>query len=172
MKTQMTIAALAIGLFTSTFASSECVHANISTSKPDSIYIDHGDGTVTDSETGLMWQKCAVGLSGSDCSTGTAQTFTWQGAFAAANENADYGYDDWRQPNKKELFSLVEFACTLTPTINQTIFPNTPDNGMWTSSPDLNNSGVNTWAVYFNFGGVFASTKSSLLPIRLVRDSQ
>ncbi len=42
-------------------------------------FTDNGNGTVTDSATGLMWDKCSWGQSGnSDCATGSASAPTWQ----------------------------------------------------------------------------------------------
>lgn len=34
---------------------------SISISKPDSLYVDNFDGSVTDSVTGLIWKKCSLG---------------------------------------------------------------------------------------------------------------
>jgi hypothetical protein len=33
-------------------------------------YIDHGDGTITDTKNGLMWNRCLEGLSGTNCEYG------------------------------------------------------------------------------------------------------
>lgn len=52
--------------------------ASIYASKVDAIYNDHGDGTVTDTQTGLMWAKCPLGLSDAACATGTATTANWK----------------------------------------------------------------------------------------------
>lgn len=41
---------------------------------------DNNDGTVTDTVTGLMWDQCAWGLSGTGCATGTPSTHTWSAA--------------------------------------------------------------------------------------------
>ena len=93
--------------------------------KPDSIYTDNNDGTITDHETGLMWRKCSLGLSGSDCSTGTATSYTWGEALQAAQSanagDGSLGYDDWRLPSINELRSLSEHACD--PAINRNYFP-------------------------------------------------
>lgn len=100
-------------------------------------YQPHGDGTVTDIVTGLMWKKCSEGLSGEDCATGTIGEYTWKDAMEqakSANDNRFAGYSDWRVPNIKELYSLIAFnkAC---PAINLTLFPRTSDGWYWTSTP-------------------------------------
>jgi len=61
-------------------------------------YTDNGDGTVTDNVTGLMWQK----------SMGAKMTF--DEAFAKAKASKVGGYDDWRVPTIKELYSLIQFT--------------------------------------------------------------
>jgi len=145
----------------------EC-NSNILVTKPASNYVDHGDGTVTDKKTGLVWQKCTLGLTGTDCSGGAASTFTWQGALDAANTNSDHGYSDWRLPNKNELASLVEDACN-APAINSTVFPATSGN-YWSSSPYANDD-KSAWGVHFNNGLVSGEHKNNTYPVRLVRGS-
>ena len=61
-------------------------------------YTNHGDGTVTDNVTGLMWQQ----------NQGTLVTFD-NAVSGAATFNAG-GYNDWRLPNIKELYSLIVFS--------------------------------------------------------------
>jgi hypothetical protein len=61
-------------------------------------YRDNGDGTVTDLNTGLMWQK----------STGPKMTMAQARAGAASFRLA--GYSDWRLPTIKELYSLIDFS--------------------------------------------------------------
>ena len=63
-------------------------------------YLDNGDGTVTDLTTGLMWQQ----------DPGDKMTYDDAVAFAASFDLA--GYDDWRLPSIKELYSLIDFAGT------------------------------------------------------------
>lgn len=63
---------------------------------------DNGDSTVTDSATGLMWQKYDAG-SGMD----------WQSALAYAqtkNAQSYIGHNDWRLPDAKELQSIVDYG--------------------------------------------------------------
>lgn len=61
-------------------------------------YTDNGDGTVTDNNTGLMWQKDP----GSKTSYAVAQ--------AGAESFSLAGYSDWRLPSIKELYSLILFS--------------------------------------------------------------
>ncbi len=60
-------------------------------------YTGHGDGTVTDGVTGLMWQQTpAYGLS-------------YDAAVAGASSASTGGHHDWRLPSIKELYSLIDF---------------------------------------------------------------
>ncbi|MCX5886642.1 MAG: DUF1566 domain-containing protein [Proteobacteria bacterium] len=73
---------------------------------PSPRFIDQGNGTVTDNLTGLMWAKNA------DLPN---RTKTWQQALDyVAGMNAgnypNFGYTDWRLPNRKELHSLTDFS--------------------------------------------------------------
>jgi hypothetical protein len=60
-------------------------------------YVDNGDGTVTDLNTGLMWQQIP------------GDKLTWADAVAGADSCSLAGYDDWRLPTIKELYSLIDF---------------------------------------------------------------
>ena len=162
-----------MGTFFSAQALAECTtgrNADINITKPDNIYTDHRDGTVTDKETGLMWQKCSLGLSGADCTTGTAVTHTWQAALAAANTNTGNGYSDWRLPNKNELASLTEKAC-INPAINETVFPATVSKLYW-SSALYSDISYFAWVVHFYYGDVNNDFKLNSYSVRLVRGSQ
>ena len=56
-----------------------------------------GKDVVTDSRTGLMWQKEYV------------TDKTWQDALKYCEDSTYAGYSDWRLPNKNELVSLVNY---------------------------------------------------------------
>ncbi|MFR9603004.1 MAG: DUF1566 domain-containing protein [Rikenellaceae bacterium] len=59
---------------------------------------DNGDGTISDQNTGLMWQQVP-----------TPEGMTWAQAKEYC-ENLDLGgYTDWRMPTLKELFSISNF---------------------------------------------------------------
>ena len=141
---------------------------NIVATTPDSDFTVHDNGTVTHNTTGLMWMRCSLGQewSGSTCS-GSASTYTWQNALQTADGFSYAGYSDWRLPNKNELESIVEERC-VSPAINTTVFPTTPSNRFWSSSPDAYAS-YDAWHVGFHYGGVFNSYKNSSSRVRLVR---
>lgn len=137
---QTMLALLMILTFSKTGIAQEC-NSNLSLSAPDSRFQDNSDGTISDLKTGLMWQKCSIGQSGTDCTIGEAKSFTWDAALQQSkdlNYNTGFvGYYDWRLPNRNELASLIELACN-GPAINLTYFPNTEylyQYEYWTSSP-------------------------------------
>ena len=63
-------------------------------------YADPGDGTVTDLNTGLMWQQTPDLVNKS----------SWSNALANAASQTTGGYTDWRLPSIKELYSLIDFT--------------------------------------------------------------
>jgi len=62
-------------------------------------YSDNGDGTITDNATGLMWQQ-----------TPGNRGLSWQEAVDYCESQELAGYDDWRIPTLKELFSISDFS--------------------------------------------------------------
>ncbi len=74
-------------------------------------FVDHGDGTVTDNSTGLMWCQatCDVNGDGSVTEEDAIQRGDADAAVAALRVG---GYADWRMPTTKELYSIVAFART------------------------------------------------------------
>jgi Protein of unknown function (DUF1566) len=148
--------------------------AGIRASNPSSVYIvDAANGTVTDTRTALMWDRCPRGLTGATCAGGTIGAFSWPLALdtaAAANSASYKGYGDWRLPNLKELRSLVE-ECRLNPGINEWAFPGTPSSGFWSGSPRASVTSV-AWGVFFDVGDAYTNGRSSALWVRLVRAGQ
>jgi hypothetical protein len=159
----------------STHSAAQSCHSDTMTeTTPDTQYVVHGDGTITDTTTALMWKQCVEGLSEPDCTSGMAELQTWQDALQTAN-NTNYnggfaGYADWRVPSIAELVSLVEEQCT-GPSINESVFPNTAKKFIWTSSPDFNLD-KGSWSVDFNIGTTATLERDSPFQVRLVRSVQ
>jgi hypothetical protein len=163
------IAVFSMGLAVLALASLLGVGQALAASSPP--FVDNGDGTVSDSSTGLMWDQCAAGLSGADCTTGTYAAYTWANAFGlTATQNvANYkGYSDWRLPSVVELMTLVKG--TTGPTIDTAAFPSTPSYIFWTSSTLVAPSFA--WNVAFNDGFTGYNPKTNLYYVRLVRSGQ
>lgn len=148
-------------------------------------FTSNGDGTVTDNNTGLMWQKCSAGQNATSCS-GIASTYNW--FMARGIRNLIYnrgstnicgsldlgGHNDWRLPTKKELITIVDYSKAQPgPTINTTIFPFTNTNpNYWTATPDVTDPG-NVWSVGFYGGNVSnLQAKSVEQYVRCVRGGE
>ena len=139
-------------------------------------YVDNGDGTVSDTDTELMWQK-ATDLG----------TYTWQqvlpycenlilnndGEWTNGTPNVSgVKYDDWRLPNRNELQSLVDYSRHV-PAINTTYFPNTVSSYYW-SSTTYASSPNTAWLIYFHDGYLFGPYDKSSYGcyVRAVRGGQ
>jgi hypothetical protein len=159
-----------VSLLLATAVQAQTCNPNIVKTKLNSQYIVSGDGTeVTDTKTGLIWQRCVLGMSwdkdASTC-TSTASSYTWEGALAQAATVASTTSVAWRLPNIKELKSLVETAC-YSSAINESVFPNTPS-GTWSSSAVAYYTNY-AWYVNFNYGLDVWDSKNDGLAVRLVR---
>jgi hypothetical protein len=156
---------LCTALVGAAMSAQRCYDEAVRTS-PDSRYVDRGDGLVQDLATGLTWRKCPEGLSGDRCQNGYATTFTWQGALEYARTYIDSTENRWRVPNKKELYSLMEWSCTY-PSINTEVFPGTPPAAFWSATPIVDGAN-HAEAVNFRPGIGANAIKSARLYLRLV----
>jgi hypothetical protein len=145
---------------------------------------DNGDGTITDNNTKLVWEKLddnnASGIHDKD------DFYTWSDAFAvkiaALNTPPCFaGHCDWRLPSIKELQSIASydvafpgpsvpaaFDSSCTPGCTSTSCSCTTADLYWTSttyiqSPDF------AWYVYFIDGNILANQKTNGGYVRAVR---
>ncbi len=143
-------------------------------------YADHGDGTVTDRNTGLMWQKCTVGMDHLTC-TGTSTIWTWYGATGTPNPPEAFddvcgdltlgGYTNWRVPTKREWMTVMHYGIAGTkdvPMIDTSAFPNTIPFYYWSSTTHASASDY-AWQVRFNSGTFSAPAKDAIRSVRCVR---
>ncbi len=117
--------------------------------------IDNGDGTVTDTKTGLMWQKAEAG------------TKPWEAALAYCETLGLAGHSDWRLPDRSELQSLFDSIYN-NPSINKTAFFDAMSSAYWSSNTYADNTGY-AWAVYFGDGDDYAADKHIGRDVRAVR---
>jgi len=117
-------------------------------------FTDNGDGTITDSATGLMWMQNDNG-----------SAILWEDALNFTENFTYAGYSDWRLPSAKELQSIVDYtrspATTNSGAINSifnlsliTNEAGMPDYGYyWSSTTFCSQTPTNgTSACYLAFG--------------------
>lgn len=124
------------------------------------VLIDNGDGTVSDTHTGLMWQQESV-----------ATTMDWEAALTYCETLAlpvNSAYTDWHLPDTQELQSLVDYSGQNPTAINSNFFPGTADYDYWTSTT-YNNYGNYVWTVHFGDGRITFLEKSAPAYVRAVR---
>ena len=74
-------------------------------------YVDNGDGTLTDVNTGLVWEKKSADGTIHDA----GKLYRSPGEHVAGLNAANFaGHDDWRIPNPKELLSIVDYQTAFT----------------------------------------------------------
>lgn len=143
-------------------------------------YVDNGDGTITDVNTGLMWEKLSDDASIHD----KDNTFTWANTFAVKmavlNAGGGFaGHNDWRVPNKKELESILNaevhnpavsgvFNTGCVPAATVLTGSCTRSSYHWSSSTYAYDP-TRAWRVGFDFGAVGAGFKADALYVRAVR---
>jgi hypothetical protein len=105
-------------------------------------YTDNDNGTVTDNNTGLIWQK-----------EDDFQPRMWDEAKSYCDNLSLNGYSDWRLPAKKELNSIVDYGIPFPGPVIDDIFTNTKISNYWTSNRYSYNPDY-AWYVYFADGFV------------------
>lgn len=94
---------------TTTVLSMTALLLSLSPSVASASFINNGDGTVTDTSTGLMWQQT------------TSSWGNWATALAYCEDLTTGGYTDWRLPNIKELLTIFDLS-RHDPAIDDTVF--------------------------------------------------
>lgn len=127
--------------------------SNISVRASD--FADNADGTVTDGNTGLMWQQGEAGL------------MTWEDAITCCEGLSLAGYADWRLPNIKELESITDDSLH-NPAIDTNYFPEAHASSYWSSTTGAYGTS-DAWDVSFYYGCVGNGSKSYTSYVRCVR---
>ena len=121
-------------------------------------FTDNGDLTITDNNTGLMWQQ------------GEGGQMTWEDAISYCEGLSLAGNDNWRLPNIKELESITDDTLSY-PIIDTNFFPDAYASSYWSSTTYASTSSY-AWPVFFSNGHVINQSKISSHYVRCVRAGQ
>ncbi|MBN1420395.1 MAG: DUF1566 domain-containing protein, partial [Planctomycetes bacterium] len=128
-------------------------------------FVDNGDGTVTDTCTGLIWQKDTADVNGDGQITWEGDALTWQDTLKYCDALVFAGRDDWRLPNIRELLSIVDYGRD-----NPAIDPVFGALSEWSwSSSTLAVGPVSAWGVDFWIGKGDFVAKAARGCVRAVR---
>jgi cysteine-rich repeat protein len=154
-------------------------------------FVDNGDGTVTDNQTGLQWEKKTTTVGSPH---NVDNSYTWStGAPAFAPDGTAFtdflfklnhtqcfaGHCDWRLPSEEgrnspftgakdlERILLAPFQCGTNPCIDSTFGP-TASGAYWSDTTTSANSS-DAWVVGFNNGNVNNGAKGNQHSVRAVR---
>ncbi|MEI7851423.1 MAG: DUF1566 domain-containing protein [Kiritimatiellales bacterium] len=127
-----------------------------SSSSPIHHFTSNGNGTITDGDTGLMWQQGEI-----------PATTNWEGAVQYAEALSLGGYTDWRLPNIKELQSINDETLT-APSVSTVYFPGVTASRYWTST-SMHNSSNEAWYLDCQYGITTYALKTTNLLVRCVR---
>jgi hypothetical protein len=120
---------------------------------PDPRFTDHGNDTVTDNLTGLMWVKAPHALDGN------AEGQRWNDAIDYCNSLTYASHSDWRLPNVRELQSLIDYGRNSPALPSGHPFTGVQSSGYW-SSTTIADYTDDAWFVYLGFGFVHSSSKT------------
>ena len=146
------------------------INAELNQLRPRSVerFVVRSDGTATDTSTGLMWCRFSIGQQWHNNEViGNASKMDWFSAMKVASyfnkQGVCGGFSDWRLPSLKELQSLIEIE--KSPSINLSVFPNTPKERFWSSSKPSNLA----FFVFFKDGSSNGTYENREYAVRLVR---
>jgi hypothetical protein len=133
-------------------ARARCVRGHAScTDSEESAYSVAGD-SAHDRDTGLTWQRAV-----------DHDNYTWQEANAFCSRLNANGRT-WRLPSLRELLTLVDVT-RFEPAIDTSVFPNTPSEFFWSSSPSSTPPGTG-WGVNFTRGSSGAALLGTKAHVR------
>ncbi|MBF0240807.1 MAG: DUF1566 domain-containing protein [SAR324 cluster bacterium] len=121
-------------------------------------FTENGNGTVTDSATGLVWQQ-----------SNSVQN-NWEKSLNYCEALTLSGQSDWRMPNRNELQSIMDFSKSDI-TIDTNYFPSGQSDTYWSSTTE-----TTSYRFVVNFGRYYFitgyETSSPDIAVRCVRGGQ
>ena len=138
----------------------------VSGSRPSPIFRDNGNGTVTETTTGLLIQKCASGQTNDASCTGAVTSLSWKDSLLYCDGLTLASRGDWRLASVNDLKLILDFS-RRNPAIDTSYFPNTSNGFYWTSTTFRWNQ-ASAWRMDFSAGNLLATLKSATYPARCV----
>jgi tRNA A-37 threonylcarbamoyl transferase component Bud32 len=123
-------------------------------------FTDNGDGTISDSLTGLQWQGAV-----------DANKYEWSEAKTYCDSLNLVSKQDWRLPTQFELETLLDFAKTSPPAIAAPLVAGTPGGSFWSATSYQGGSSA-AWVVEFDYGYSDFNGVASTDRVRCVRYEQ
>jgi hypothetical protein len=105
------------------------------------MFVENGDGTVSDLATGLMWMKYDSGFFRTG-PTGDGR-MDWLSAMRYSENLMFAGHDDWRLPDAKQLHSILDYDRCPDVTDSPAIDP------IFECTPFVNMAGLADWSDYW-----------------------
>lgn len=130
---------------------------SVSATAPENRFKNNGNGTITDTQTGLIWQQDGS-LSGK---------INWKDARLFSSSLRLAGFSDWRLPTIEEMKTLISGHLYNDITrgaerpyamLNRVGFKNVQDDWYWSASNfDINDG--NSWLMHLYFGYLYVFNK-------------
>jgi hypothetical protein len=124
--------------------------------------------TVIDAVTGLVWQACPLGRSGSGCNIGSDTGVARHSAISSCDALVWDGYSDWRLPDLHELATILDLSQDGA-TINGEVFNRftKPAPGFWTTVSS--HDGQSAFSLSFGQAAIGSASRDTLQYVRCVR---
>jgi len=119
-------------------------------------FISNGDGTITDNQSQLMWQKADSGAN-----------VNWTNAKSYCANFAQAGKTDWRLPTVAELQTLLDYAKS-KPAVAAAFASSTSSADYWTANAVVGVAG-NAWQVGMAAGAAYFDVVTATYRARCVR---
>jgi hypothetical protein len=147
-------------------------------------FTDNGDGTITDNNTLLMWQKCSAGQTNESVCDSSPTAYNWFQAMGMSDDTYNPsgsftdvcgsltlgGHNDWRLPAAKELMSIVDYSIPYPgPAVKGEYFPNTSASNYWSSTEMAPSGHSHRWALNFTDGYLMHANSPLTYYVRCVR---
>jgi hypothetical protein len=139
-------------------------------------FVDNGDGTVSDLDTLLVWEKKTVANVDATVSWAVAASEAVSATTGTSANGEQFlgslgGRQDWRLPSVIELATIVDFnpvACGNGGTCIGAVFGPTRLGAYWAITTDQNDA-AKAWIISFADGSLDVTAKSGTAAVRAVR---